>query len=63
MGTHKTMEMRHAKRLAKIQERKLMEQEQSERDETKRPEKIIRRPSNTVDIVNLNSQGLRQKKG
>ncbi len=54
MGRFKLESDRTDKRLAKINERKLMEQELSERDETKpRHEKVIRRPA----------QDPRQKKG
>lgn len=63
MGRVKTLEERMAKRLKAKADAKLMQQEQSERDETKRPEKIIRRPAQQPDVVNFGSQSLRQKKG
>lgn len=62
MGRMKTGEERMAKRLKAKADAKLLLQENSERDETKRPEKIIRRPSQP-DVVNFGSQSLRQKKG
>ncbi len=64
MGRVKTHEERTAKRLAKIQERKLLEQEASEKAETKpKHEKIIRRPAIDPMIVNFGQDSLRQKKG
>lgn len=76
MGRFKTTEMRTAKRLARIAERKLLEQEASEKAETtKLKEKIIRRPAQdpmlSTDhvrgtdpmIVNFGQDSLRQKKG
>ena len=63
MGRVKNLEERMAKRLKAKADAKLLQQEQSERDELKRPEKIIRRPAAQPDIVNFGAQSLRQKKG
>jgi hypothetical protein len=67
MGSFKTDEMKQAKRLQKISERKLLEQEASEAQETKLPlskERIIRRPAaQDPGIVTFGQQSLRQKKG
>lgn len=63
MGRFKTLEEKTAKRLAKIAERKLLEQEASEKAETKpHKEKIIRRTPDPM-IVNFGQDSLRQKKG
>lgn len=64
MGRFKTTEEKTTKRLAKIAERKLLQQEASEKAETaKLPEKIIRRPAHDPMIVNFGQDSLRQKKG